>query len=368
MTKDHGPLAEIWSEVARLADVWTNLPLMRRFAAPLPRNNPHARSGLTGLLQHMSAAGGMIDSRPLRLGSDVPMMLTVVPEDAPSTRPGELETWLNDAQIVEAAHRETVAWLRSRLPGYPLMPTPHLASGTHLTTDEFTYRLAWSRKQLRDGLQLRNASAGPAIALGASSHIAAESVRALRDLAGALIASEEFQRLGHATASLSPADRASLAASRREVTAALAPSAVDAHEPDLAIARFNFRREVVQSARSALTGSPREYVDAFEMADRMIETICSDIFGQFAVYGVGVISDVCNLSVNAESEPTVEFMVAESLDLHQGAVVWLDDPLVSDAVLLTRTSFAFNQVEGARVIANGSILRGTSEAWSRSGP
>ena len=93
--------------------------MVRRFAAQLPRNSTQRSRGLPGLLQHVTASGGLVASCPLRLGTNVPRMLSVVYGGAPSVRPDVLKAWLEDASRVERVHRATVAWLRSRLSAAP---------------------------------------------------------------------------------------------------------------------------------------------------------------------------------------------------------------------------------------------------------
>jgi hypothetical protein len=65
------------------------------------------------------------------------------------------QDWLTDAGRVEVAHRESIAWIRSRLPRYPGLLAPQLARDSPLTTPEFTWRLAWSRADLSSGLQFQ---------------------------------------------------------------------------------------------------------------------------------------------------------------------------------------------------------------------
>lgn len=368
MTTTPSSEAALWQAVAEHASAWAHLPVLRRFATQLPRNAGQRSSGLPGLLQHVSAGGGMVASHPLRLGTNVPQMLPLAHGGAPSVPPDVLKAWLEDASRVEGAHRVTVAWLRSRLPGYPRLPAPHLALGTPLTTNEFTWRLPWTREELVAGFQFQNPPAKPLQALGATEQDAARANEAARRLAGALADTEQWQRLQAADAALSPGDRADLAAARKVVADASKPSVVDAHEPDLAIPRDAYRQQVVDDAVDALIGPAREYADAFDAADRLIELACSDVFGQLAVHDTVALNGVTDLAANGAGRGTVAFTVEETVPLDIGTVVWLDDPLFADAVHLTGLSYSFDQAIGMRVRATGRALFGAAAVWPRPAP
>lgn len=368
MTTTQGSEASLWQAVAEHASAWANLPVFLRFAAQLPRNAGQRSSGLPGLLQHVSAGGGMVASHPLRLGTNVPEMLPLVHADASSVPPDVLEAWLEDASRVEGAHRVTVAWLRSRLPGYPRLPAPHLARGTALTTDEFTWRLPWTREELIAGFQFQNPPAEPLQVLGATDQDAARADEAARRLAVALAGTEQWRRLQAADAALSSGDRADLAAARKVVADALKPSVVDAHEPDLAIPRDAYRQQVVDDTVGALIGSAREYADAFDAADQLIELACSDVFGQLAVHGTVALNGITDLAAHGAGPGTVAFTVEDTVHLETGSVVWLDDPLLADAVHLTGLSFSIDQAIGVRVRATGRVLLGSADVWPRPAP
>lgn len=368
MTPAPGGEAALWEAVAEHASAWADLPVVRRFAAQLPRNASQRSRGLPGLLQHVTASGGMVASRPLRLGTNVPQMLSVVDGGVPPVRPAVLNQWLEDATRVEAVHRVTVAWLRSRLRGYPQLPAPQLAPGTPLTTDEFTYRLPWTREELAAGFQFQNPPSEPLEALGATEQHAARAGEAARRLGLALAGTAHWQRLRAADAALSPGDRTELAAARKAVADASKPAVVDAHEPDLAVPRDAYRQQVVADAIGALTGPAREYADAFDAADRLVELAGSDVFGQLAVYGAVVLADVTELAAHGAGPGTVEFTVADTVHLDPGAVCWLDDPLFPDAVHLTGLGYSFDQAAGMRVMATGRGLVGTAAVWPRPAP
>lgn len=363
-----GGEAALWEAVAEQATAWADLPVVRRFAEQLPRNASQRSRGLPGLLQHLTASGGMVDSRPLRLGTDVPQMLSVVGSGAPAVRTAILNQWLEDAVRVEGAHRVTVAWLRSRLPRYPQLPAPQLARGTPLTTGEFTYRLPWTREELAAGFQFQNPPSEQLETLGATQEHAARADEAARRLALALAETAQWQRLRAIDAALSPGDRAELAAARKAVADASTPAAVDAHEANLAIPRDAYRQQVVDDVVGTLTGPAREYADAFDAADQIVELAGSEVFGQLAVYGAVALVGVTELTAHGAGPGTVEFTVEDVAHADPGTVCWLDDPLLPDAVHLTRLSYRFDQAAGPRTRATGRMLLGTAAVWPRLAP
>lgn len=368
VTTTPGSQAALWQVVAEHASAWADLPVLRRVAAQLPRNAGQRSRGLPGLLQHVNAGGGMVASHPLRLGTNVPRMLPFVQGGAPSVPPDVLNAWLEDAGRVEGAHRVTVAWLRSRLPSYPQLPAPHLARGTPLTTKEFTPRLPWTREELGAGLQFQNPPPKPLQTLGATEQAVERANEAVRRLAVALAGTEQWQRLQAADGALSPDDRADLAAARKAVADASKPSIIDAHEPDLAMPRHAYRQQVVDDAVNSLMGPAREYADAFHAADRLIELACSDVFGQLAVHGTVALNGVTDLAAHGAGPGTVAFTVEDTVHLDSGAIVWLDDPLVADAVHLTGLDYNFDHAVGVRVRVTGGALLGTAAVWPRPAP
>ena len=63
----------------RLADAWSETPLVKDFAATLPRNQGlenrgDRATGIPALLQHLDVSAGMM-MKPLMFGSRVPVLL-----------------------------------------------------------------------------------------------------------------------------------------------------------------------------------------------------------------------------------------------------------------------------------------------------
>jgi len=360
----------LWRAVNDLALIWRKLPLVRRFAAALPRNAPQRSSGIPGRLQEMQAGGGNISEFPLRLTRTVQHMSRMpTPFTQPPPPPQEWHTWLGTASRVETAHRMTVAWLRSRMPGYPNFPAPQLAAGTPLTAEESDYELVWTRAERAQGLQLQN----PPPQIGHNLETTPADQRRLVDrtqsVALALEQSEEWARLNAATAALTGSARNQLRQARETVAARLSKAEIDAHSQNL-LARFNYRVAVLKEILSTLSGVPEEYTSAFDAANGLVNTAASDVFGELAIYGPPVsISEVQDIDLRPGTLQLVGFTRNMMVGtpgfrlLEMGQIIWLDDALVSDAVRLIGATFSMNSLGGTERWT-GVILPGTRRAWS----
>ena len=73
-------------------------------------------------------------------------------------------SWRSVAPIGNALEL-TVGWIRSRLPRYPLIPAPQLASKGYRRCEEYGLRLRWRKQVLQAGLQYQESPPGLAQAL-----------------------------------------------------------------------------------------------------------------------------------------------------------------------------------------------------------
>ncbi|AZM89951.1 MULTISPECIES: hypothetical protein [Streptomyces] len=354
----------IWRAVARQAEVWAGIAVVQELAAPLPRNASGTSAGVRGRLQRMQAGGMNIGGQPLRAGSSVRYALALPfpggEEDCPE---GAWVAWVRAADRVEAAHRQTIAWLRSRLPGYPMIPAPQISADTALATTEFTYRLGWHPQERAAGFRFRSCPPTAASVLGADpqqEHALAETAR---QLAAALLASPEWSRLACAREALDGEARAALGASRTRLRRRLSPEAIDACEPGLALKRDQYRCVVLAEELETLSGPAREYADAFDGADLLVETAASDVFGQLALYGaVTRLAGIRDVDLDPGQSRSVHFSVDDEIWLVPGQLVRLDDGLITEVVRLTGVSMSFTAADGARLRLTGEVLPGSDEA------
>ncbi|MCU1615837.1 MAG: hypothetical protein JWO98_3377 [Frankiales bacterium] len=277
----------------------------------------------------------------------------------------ELAPWLEAATKVEMAHRDAIAWLRSRLPGYPMLPAPQLAPNTPLTTREFTWRLSWQPGEQGQGLQFRAAPSRTAELLEVSGGQSTELEESARWLARAFSETEEWLRLDAATRSLTASDRDDLQKCRSRIKRRLVPAAVDEHDDRLALPRDEFRSSVVLEELESLQGGARGYAFAFDAMDQLIEYAVSDVFGQLLAYGPPQrLSPIAALDFNPGAMPSVSFSTDDSAWLDTCQILWLDSDFVADAVMVTGLTISLDpgRSMGQRITAR--LLTGSGEAWA----
>ena len=153
----------------------------------------------------MEAGGARISAQPLRLTRTVQLMQNVPPSPVSEAvpDPGKWRAWLATAAAVEIAHGIMTAWLRSRMPGYPGLPTPQLASGAPLgQSARWGQPYPWTRDERRQGLQFRDPPPEITRRLEATLPEERQITDATRVLGIALQGSTEWQRMGTAADAL----------------------------------------------------------------------------------------------------------------------------------------------------------------------
>lgn len=359
-------LAAVWTAVKDLANGWASLPKVRRFAAELPRNASQRMTGIPGLLQEMQAGGGDISGYPTRIIPAIQLMLHF-PLISNRVLPQGWGAWLELAQHVEAAHRLTVAWLRSHLPGYPNLPAPQLAAGTPLTTNEFTDQLIWLEQERKHGFKFPDPPAQIGSLLDATLEQWHEIEQGTRAVADAFKRTDEWLRFTDATAALTDFGRTDLREASEVLAQKLKNSEIDQYSR-LVRPRFNYRVRVLEQVLDGLHGSAMEYAKAFSGINRLVELAASEVFGELAIYGQPtVLSCVEDIDLRPGTYQLASFTRtdngAENFDLLEiGQIVWLDDLLVRDAVRLTGATTSFDGI-GATERWTGLVLPETSSAW-----
>lgn len=365
--------AQMWSAVSDLALRWAATPVVRRFAADLPRNAGQRSRGIPGRLQEMEAGGARISAQPLWLTRVVQLMQNMPrsPVSKAAPDPAKWRAWLGTAAAVEIAHGITTAWLRSRMPGYPELPTPQLAPSAPLTVGEWDHPYPWTRDERRQGLQLRDPPPEITRRLEASPSEARQITDFTRVLGMALQGSAEWQRMGAAADQLTRPVRAELREASRTVSERLSDAEVQ-RRSQRADKQSEYRVDVLEEVLATLSGPAAEYVRSFEAANRVLESAASNVFGQLAIYGpptlVSAPQDI-DLTPGIDDQ-LVSFTrpVTDSnkalFHLETGKLVWLDDDLVPDAIQIIRSEISFGSI-GERERYTGTILSGTAGVWER---
>lgn len=276
--------AALWRAVRDLASVWRDLPFVQHCLGQLPRNSRDSFGPITQRLQLIPASDSgisHISAYPLHL-TPILEISRRFPHLGPA--PTGWNKWVRDAMIINVAHSFTLAWLRSRMPGYPDFPAPQLAQGTHFTTLQSTERLPWTEVELVQGYE----TSPPPQHVGHLLHADAAHARALADAmhscVNELVKSTQWIALFEAGRQLTPEVREELDRARRAVAEKLTDSALDAHS-SLILDRFNYRVTVLEDNLANLSAAAGAYSTAFDRANRLLELAASDVLGQLVAHG-----------------------------------------------------------------------------------
>lgn len=191
-------------------------------------------------------------------------------------------------------------------------------------------------------------------------------LNATRTLARALTGTDQWQSLGGAAKALDTDGNADLRSAWLQAREELADDRVGEHEPDLALPRAEYREHAEARIINSLTGTARNYADAFNAADDLLQNAASDMFGQLVCYRIKTMQ-AQDLEVVPGPQTTIHFTAPEpdAFLTKPGALVWLTDPLSVDAVRITASNLTFQNTGHDQVRMTGEVLLGTAEAWTR---
>jgi len=362
----------LWKSVWDLAEVWSETAVVQDLSPTLPRNQPLQRNwgeamGISGLLQRVEAiAGPML--HPFRYGSRIPVLM----EDQVLARFGsgqamdaEWNEWLLKANRLENAHASTLGWLRSSLRGYPVIRAPQLTPGTLLTTFEMTTEFNWTRQERQSRLNFMSAPPGVSSFLGANQATAVRLDVASRELAAQLGQTEAWTEFAMAHERLDDSAKESLQTAKRELAQRLSPERIDAHEDKLALPRSQYRSHTTEDVVDGLSGSAREYSEAFEKVHRLLTLSACDVFSELVLFGHPKLISVRNVETVVPGKPIIEFeTIGEEGDfVNLGEIRWLSNSGVVDAVRIEAQSLYMDVAEGGLSRIEGQVLHGTDAGW-----
>lgn len=362
---------ELWSAIWRLAEAWSQTPVVQEIATTLPRNCPldergDKAVGIPALVQHLEVLAGMV-MKPLMYASRIPALLyqpLVAGFGMPAVDRDELDKWLQMAAKLEGAHRITLGWLRSSLAGYPLLRAPQLAPGAPLTTGEMTPRYIWFKEEFASGLNQRVAPPSVPDLLGADAKGASQLDQAAREVSQALTKSQAWVDFDSALSALDDDAKEALRAARRELKERLSAEALDDHEPNLALPRAEYRSHAMNEVVESLSGTARVYADAFGEVDRLLDLTMGDIFGELVLFGEPWRVPVFNVETPTPGEPIIGFETKPiGPFLATGQILWLATEAVADAVRIESHTMKMDQLEGMQDHFEARVLLKTGEAW-----
>ncbi len=305
----------------------------------------------------LDAGTGLPSSMPfLNVGWE--MMLVQLP-GVSLTDP--VRNFLRQASAIGYGMEVIVGWVRSRLPMFPMIPVPQLASKAGRTSLEELRRMPWRRQMLQAGLHLRSV---PPIEMLRGLEIAeTESLRAAIDgLVGALRASEEWVDFEKCARELHPEDKQILVEAKTEVNSLLSESRVGAYEPGRVARRGEFREETVRGVVERLTGRPRDFADAFSKVDDLIDLCVLELPGQIVSYGLPRrVDDAHEIEIE---DGFVTFAELEAAAMSKpGNLVVITDPLLKgDVVQVTKMTFSFGRA-GNKNSYGGRRLKDSASVW-----
>lgn len=333
--------ADVWVATRNLAEQWRQSALIKRFVDQLPRNNS-ANEGIPEMLRNIDAStAGSVSGQPLipNRWEDFARQIPWVALDATGVG------FLAAARPIGFAAELQTAWLRSRLPGYPMIPAPHLAPDTHRTTVEIGMDLAWRREALQGGLQFEPTPRGIDQLLG----IDQRSYNAvIHEVANALQGTREWMTFATQSTDLTEVSRRELVEARKRLRTLLSQAAVDDYEPERMARRNDYRRHQVAAVINELSDSAREFAAAFERVDELIDWVSLRVLGNLIAYGrPTVLRDVDEV----ECEGGILRFHSDD-PFPRSSLVRIDHPLAPDPALVTSMSFyrdergtAINQFE-----------------------
>ena len=357
--------AKLWQAVADQAQVWSTLKPVVDVRDGLPKNTGRKENEVAIFIQNLTAGHARVMTNPLRLGS---IVLNLRQQDmALGASPPEkkLNDWLDAAIAVELAHQDSMAWLRSRLPSYPLILAPQLVSGTQLRTLEWTPQVPWTIEEQRQGLQFLNGPQGVSQRLHLDSEQTRRADESIRVVSEELIATDQWQRFNEATTGLSDADKTELRTVRTRLAKQLTDRAIDEYEPGDSLRRQAYREHTTADALNSLDGNAHEYAASFGAVNALLDFVSSDVFGQLALYGTPRILPIADLEMKGKDDG-IAFTALPELSIFSrlAELAWLDDPLISDAVQIRGSRFTFDGIS-TKVSSDAIILKNTSVGWNR---
>jgi cell fate (sporulation/competence/biofilm development) regulator YmcA (YheA/YmcA/DUF963 family) len=187
----------------------------------------------------------------------------------------EDEDWFDDALKLGITFQVMVEFLRSRLPGYPVLKVPHRAKGSPYLIETnylFFHHFPWERDLARTGIQQKEGHQldGLFEAPGGIGGLLTRLVNQARDR-------PSWRRFISASAALDPDDKRRLSDLNKEFRTRTREEVVDAESGELMMANYQYRQAVLAEMVGSCEGRVLEYLRSFEEADELITLIATTI-------------------------------------------------------------------------------------------
>lgn len=306
----------------------------------------------------------MLQTQPLLLG----VRLDHVPEFGP-LHEGEagVREWFEVAIPFAAGFMEVIEFLRSRLPGYPRLMVPDLTpEAPRVYADGFwDMSYPWMAAARRVRLQLLNEPGFIRSGLDLPDD-GAQLQRAVKDLLEMLQASAAWRRFVVAHEALQETDWTEAREVRKAYRGAVAEERLDSIAGENGMRAQNMRRAELARVKESAGENLREYYEAFDEVDELINALAALLSYRIAVGDI----DELPLGVadwGPESElRQLRFQARNDNMRHPFEMVRLQSavPALSGLVLLHGLTL---YLDDERIVADGRLLTGSAEL-SAAGP
>lgn len=338
-------MTNVWAAVDAFSELWVGNPrteLFRRGLEPTPADpeNPLLRQSVHDILVVYTA----IKCQPLLLGK----RLTHVPEFEQLHSKPDVAEWFDIAQRFSFSLVDLIEFLRSRLPGYPRLLVPDLLPGApRVYRDGFwDARFPWEQEVRAAGLQFANEPAliARALELPDGGHRAyaavADIVRALRD-------TETWQRFASAHEHLGFEAVDEAKADRREYRELTKQERIDAIAGSTGMRSGNMRRAELERLKRRAQGALREYFEAFDEVDELIDAVAAFISHRVA-------------EGEFDERAPIEADWGPARDLRRVRIRALDDKFLRHGYELIKLVSPVPNLSGAVVLGNTSLKIGNT--------
>lgn len=126
--------------------------------------------------------------------------------------------------------------------------------------------------------------------------------------------------------------------------------------------RERFRIDQVHAVFQALEGRPREFADAFERVDDLIDLVVINVLGQVVACGTPTVVDAID---GLEIDPVeVRFVNSGHAHVMPGRLIGLSDPLVPEVIIVDSWTMTDDSTTGIVMSHRGRHLAGSQAAFS----
>jgi len=345
-------MPDLWDSAAAFAKAFSTSPRVQRFirAYDLEGGDDLARR-----VNEFTVTYSPLKSAPILIGP----RLNQIPQTTELLATGEdVMEWLGDAMAVGEALQIAIEFLRSRLPGYPILRVPHRRRGSPclLETDPFFFHyFPWDRDLARQGMQL-----APTPPDMTTIDCETDCSKELRQMAMALAEWTSWDRFAELSKTLTDEDLAGLSETGKAFAAAIKDEVVDKEADDSLLARYQYLSAVLEEQVGAAKDRAKEYLLAFEAVDSLVAIVAGLIETLVITDSLRTIDpDRLDLSGGGEVSRVNVKVSPDPLVLDPGRVIRVAGDSVPEGLVLIdglNHSFSFGENADSSVEIKGRFV------------